>query len=165
MHIYGKNIAGEPIDIYKNVLLVASPDDYDGDGVPNTSDTCTFIVSSGLDVDQDGVDDACDGEILEAPIVAPPILTDDTGDNSNHSHEEYYDGSGSHDNRHEGSEHRQDKEHKPKSTHQTGHKPDKQGKPRSKNGHKKSPQSWVRPVIIFLTTTPLGIGILILLRL
>lgn len=100
IHIYGKNIAGEPIDIYKNVLLIASDDDYDGDGIANSQDQCTFVVPSGADSDHDSVDDACDSEILEAPPVVdpppeeddtrvpigvpePPITEDTTGENSN----------------------------------------------------------------------------------
>ncbi len=79
VHIYGKNIAGEPIDIYKNVLLVASDDDYDGDGITNSQDNCTFVTTSGVDADKDGVDDSCDSEILEAPpVVEPPTVEDDT---------------------------------------------------------------------------------------
>lgn len=75
VHIYGKNIAGEPIDIYKSVLLVASDDDYDGDGILNSQDQCTFINPVSVDSDQDGVDDACDSEILEAQPQppAPPV--------------------------------------------------------------------------------------------
>jgi hypothetical protein len=68
IHIYGKNIAGEPIDIYRTVLMVASDDDYDGDGIINNNDNCNFIVPSGADSDEDGIDDACDGEISETPI-------------------------------------------------------------------------------------------------
>lgn len=71
VHIYGKNIAGEPIDIYKSVLLVASDDDYDGDGILNSQDQCTFINPVSVDSDQDGVDDACDSEILEAQPQPP----------------------------------------------------------------------------------------------
>lgn len=77
IHIYGKNIAGEPIDIYKNVLLVASDDDYDGDGIANSQDQCTFITPSGIDSDQDELDDACDSEILEAPPVVEPLPEED----------------------------------------------------------------------------------------
>lgn len=69
IHIYGKNIAGEPIDIYKNVILIDSDIDYDGDGIANSQDQCTFITPSGIDSDQDELDDACDGEIAEAPPI------------------------------------------------------------------------------------------------
>jgi hypothetical protein len=79
VHIYGKNIAGEPIDIYKNVLLVASDTDYDGDGVTNSQDHCTFVSPSGVDSDKDDVDDSCDIEILEAPpVLNLPMPEDDT---------------------------------------------------------------------------------------
>lgn len=72
IHIYGKNIAGEPIDIYKNVIVVSSDNDYDGDGVENEKDTCTFVTPSGFDTDKDGVDDSCDSEILEDPTIVEP---------------------------------------------------------------------------------------------
>ncbi|MCB9822861.1 SGNH/GDSL hydrolase family protein [Candidatus Nomurabacteria bacterium] len=79
VHIYGRNIAGEPIDIYKNVLIVAGDIDYDGDGVANSQDNCNFVSPSGVDSDKDGIDDSCDSEILEAPpVVEPPTVEDDT---------------------------------------------------------------------------------------
>lgn len=79
VHIYGRNIAGEPIDIYKNVLIVAGDIDYDGDGVANSQDNCNFVSPSGVDSDKDGIDDSCDSEILEAPpVVEPPTVDDDT---------------------------------------------------------------------------------------
>ncbi len=67
LHIYGTNVAGEPIDIYKTIYVAASGDDYNGNGITNDSDPCVFVDASGQDFDQDGVDDACDGIISEAP--------------------------------------------------------------------------------------------------
>lgn len=72
VHILGNNIVGEQVDLYKDVFVVASEEDYDGDGVPNSTDKCQFVEVSGLDVDQDGVDDACDPLIDKAPVVEPP---------------------------------------------------------------------------------------------
>jgi len=69
LHIYGTNIAGEPVDIYKTVYVAASGNDYNGNGIPNVSDLCVFVDASGQDYDQDGIDDACDGNITEAPVV------------------------------------------------------------------------------------------------
>ncbi|MBP9738582.1 SGNH/GDSL hydrolase family protein, partial [Candidatus Saccharibacteria bacterium] len=72
VHIFGKNIAGEQIDIYKDVTVIASDTDYDGDGVLNADDKCIFVTPSGIDTDKDGVDDACDSLISEAPAPPPP---------------------------------------------------------------------------------------------
>jgi hypothetical protein len=69
IHITGQNIAGEPIDYYQTVIVSGPADDVDGDGIPNSTDPCSFLDASGTDVDQDGIDDACDGTIGEAPAV------------------------------------------------------------------------------------------------
>lgn len=78
LHFFGANLAGEKIDIFKNVYVAASPDDYDGDGVHNSLDPCFFIEPSGQDFDQDRIDDACDGVITEPPdpITSPPAETE-----------------------------------------------------------------------------------------
>ncbi|MBI2592224.1 hypothetical protein HYW36_01985 [Candidatus Saccharibacteria bacterium] len=67
LHIYGTNLAGDSIDVYKSIYVGASSSDYDGDGIPNSSDNCVFIAPSGQDYDQDGIDDACDDVISEPP--------------------------------------------------------------------------------------------------
>lgn len=70
LHVYGKNIADEPIDIYKTIYVATSQDDLDGDGLANVVDPCSFTDSSYQDYDQDGIDDACDGDIGAAPTLA-----------------------------------------------------------------------------------------------
>lgn len=72
LHVYGTNIADENVDIYKDVYVAASEDDFDGDGVDNSSDPCFFIEPSGQDYDQDGIDDACDGTLNQPPPPAEP---------------------------------------------------------------------------------------------
>lgn len=75
LHVYGTNIAGEAIDIYKTIYVAANGDDYNGNGVSNNNDPCVFVDASGVDYDQDGVDDACDGIIAEAPPALPtPVV-------------------------------------------------------------------------------------------
>lgn len=77
LHIYGTNLASETIDIYKIVYLAASENDWDGDGIPNSSQACIVGDASGQDYDQDGIDDACDGNIGEAPTPPPaPVVPD-----------------------------------------------------------------------------------------
>ncbi|MFO0971767.1 MAG: hypothetical protein U0520_05485 [Candidatus Saccharimonadales bacterium] len=55
--------------MYKYITVVASQDDYDGDGELNATDVCQFIDPEGVDEDQDGTDDACDGYIGDAPAA------------------------------------------------------------------------------------------------
>ncbi|MFA5004437.1 MAG: GDSL-type esterase/lipase family protein [Candidatus Saccharimonadales bacterium] len=76
LHLYGKDIFGNPLDVQESVYLEASATDYDGDGIPNISDSCQTIPNSGHDVDQDGIDDACDPIIGAAP---PVVLGNVTG--------------------------------------------------------------------------------------
>lgn len=85
LHLYGKNIFGDPIDIQTTVYVGASATDYDGDGIPNASDSCSSLPNSGYDADEDGIDDACDPVIGSAPVtpVTPPAGTNiDTTDQS-----------------------------------------------------------------------------------
>ena len=67
IHIYGKDINGNPIDIYKPILIIGPTNDIDGDGVLDNIDPCLFVSSSGIDADKDGTDDACDDEITRPP--------------------------------------------------------------------------------------------------
>ncbi len=69
LHVYGTNLAGQPVDIQKTVYVAVNADDYDGDGVPNSASSCLLLPASGQDVDQDDVDDACDPDIRPAPAV------------------------------------------------------------------------------------------------
>ncbi|HEX7368637.1 MAG TPA: SGNH/GDSL hydrolase family protein [Candidatus Saccharimonadales bacterium] len=72
IHIYGPNVAGQQVDIYKVVYVAANVDDYNGDGVPNSADQCLVVPLSGQDVDRDGIDDACDPVIDDAPSRGYP---------------------------------------------------------------------------------------------
>jgi lysophospholipase L1-like esterase len=63
LHLYGKNYTGEDTDIYKTVFVAYSPEDYDGNGIPNTQEPCLVFGASAQDEDQDGTDDACDGTV------------------------------------------------------------------------------------------------------
>ena len=75
LHIYGTNVAGEPLDIYKTVYVAVNGDDYNGNGILNDSDPCVFVDASGQDTDQDGIDDACDGNITNPPPPPAPATT------------------------------------------------------------------------------------------
>lgn len=55
---------GESITLWKIVEVRSEdPNDYDGDGIPNDHDHCTYIDPLGIDTDRDGIDDGCDPEI------------------------------------------------------------------------------------------------------
>jgi hypothetical protein len=74
LHLYGKNTANEDIDIQTVVYVV----DENGRAF---SGSCQIVPDSGEDYDKDGVDDACDGNITEPPVVVttnPIPNTDDT---------------------------------------------------------------------------------------
>jgi hypothetical protein len=67
IHAY-TTVNGENTDYYQPVYVVASKDDIDGDGVLNANDSCEFIEPSGVDEDEDGVDDSCDGVMNETAV-------------------------------------------------------------------------------------------------
>jgi hypothetical protein len=66
--VTGDNQDGEPVDVTQPVYVPASDNDADGDGIPDTSDTCPGAINSGQDSDQDGIDDTCDGFIGPPPV-------------------------------------------------------------------------------------------------
>ena len=72
------DISGNTVERYQFVYIAASDDDWDGDGLSNTNDRCIIIRQSGVDQDNDGVDDACDDEYVKTAAVSsePSIQTD-----------------------------------------------------------------------------------------
>jgi lysophospholipase L1-like esterase len=67
MDLYGTDLTGQQVDIYKTVYIAGSPNDLDGDGIPDNQDPCVGVPASDNDADQDGIDDACDGFIGAPP--------------------------------------------------------------------------------------------------
>lgn len=63
LHLYGKNSSGEDVDLYQTVYVA-------GDSLQGE---CVIVPDSGEDVDQDEVDDACDGFIDEPPLAVEPV--------------------------------------------------------------------------------------------
>lgn len=61
--IIGINQIRQTVDLSQPIYVVASDSDADGDGIINTNDSCPLAVNSGIDSDQDGIDDVCDGFI------------------------------------------------------------------------------------------------------
>lgn len=81
LHVRGVNVQNEPVDIMKLVYVAATADDFDGDGTPNTNETCLLVEPANIDYDQDGIDDACDGAIGEPPeIILPPVVDEPPAD-------------------------------------------------------------------------------------
>lgn len=76
IHLYTQDSSGENLDITQVVYVAASQTDYDGDGIPNTVDSCPLVKNTGLDTDGDGVDDACDGDT--AAVAAPASTAQDS---------------------------------------------------------------------------------------
>ena len=63
LHLYGENLAGEPIDIQKVIYVAAHADDFDGDDIANAADTCLDIAQS----DDEGICEEAEPS---------PVLTD-----------------------------------------------------------------------------------------
>ncbi|MCA9328752.1 hypothetical protein KC959_03200 [Candidatus Saccharibacteria bacterium] len=76
IHAYGVNKTGNKVHYYQQVMIASSDDDFDGDGVPNDIDSCSTITNIFVDEDNDGIDDACDSDVI--PIVDPPPPPDDS---------------------------------------------------------------------------------------
>jgi lysophospholipase L1-like esterase len=73
LHIVGTRRSGEqPIDLYQSIVVAADADDYDGDGISNADDTCQFVAPSGIDSDNDDIDDACEGDLRPHTKPASP---------------------------------------------------------------------------------------------
>lgn len=70
LHIFGTNVDGQAIDIYRTINVGYSATDFDGDGINDDVDECNLPLSEE-DLDEDGLDDACD------PVIGDPVLPDD----------------------------------------------------------------------------------------
>ncbi len=54
---------GQSVDYYQPILLAQFADDFDGDEIGDLEDSCPIVSNLFIDVDEDGVDDTCDGVI------------------------------------------------------------------------------------------------------
>jgi len=67
LDITGTNVAEQPVDVYQAIAIGNVPNDFNGDGSADSAASCVLTGPSNHDIDQDGVDDACDDTIGRAP--------------------------------------------------------------------------------------------------
>lgn len=67
IHIFTTNFAGEAEDLYQTILITGQDGDINGNGVTDSQDKCGFTAQSNMDIDHDGIDDACDGDLATPP--------------------------------------------------------------------------------------------------
>ncbi|HET6864139.1 MAG TPA: SGNH/GDSL hydrolase family protein [Candidatus Saccharimonadales bacterium] len=67
LHLLGINLMGQSVDIFKVIYVAESRDDLEGNGTVDSSQQCVLVEPVGQDFDQDGIDDACDGQISLPP--------------------------------------------------------------------------------------------------
>ena len=69
----GTTYSGDPIDYLQIVLVKGQdPEDVDEDNIKDSNDPCLFVTASRLDVDADGIDDACDPNLDDKPTTPSP---------------------------------------------------------------------------------------------
>lgn len=63
IHLYGQNLVNQPIDIFKIIHV----QNQDGSCPELNNSSCGLLPMSGIDIDKDTIDDACDPLIAEPP--------------------------------------------------------------------------------------------------
>lgn len=64
LHLIGQTYSGEAVDYYQFIEVRGQNDnDIDDNGVLDTRQQCLYMQESGLDIDSDGIDDACDPDL------------------------------------------------------------------------------------------------------
>lgn len=53
LHVFGQNIVGQPVDIYKSVYIASNRVDYDGDGIANITDAQPLVSNERKSPDLD----------------------------------------------------------------------------------------------------------------
>jgi hypothetical protein len=70
LHVYGQNIANQPVDIFKTIEITDDAGDCNNDGSTDVTGVCGSLPPSGMDADRDGTDDACDALIADPPTYS-----------------------------------------------------------------------------------------------
>ncbi len=75
LHVLGRTVTGQTIDLYQRIYAIGPAGDLDNNGTPDTNQACLLVTPSGQDQDSDGVDDACDPDLYTVPSdsVAPDV--------------------------------------------------------------------------------------------
>lgn len=74
--VTGTDQSGQPVDVTQTVFVPTSDTDADGDGTPDSADSCPTVVNSGVDEDHDDIDDSCDGDLNTArPLTVAAATT------------------------------------------------------------------------------------------
>lgn len=82
LHAYATALSGEKIDLYQPLLVVGPEGDRDEDGIADSTDPCFLVQPAGVDRDQDGTDDACDGYVSELKTLPTNLYRARNGDNT-----------------------------------------------------------------------------------
>lgn len=70
LDVTGKTQTDEPLTLFQPIYVPKHDYDFDGDDHHNESDSCLWAVNSGVDTDNDGIDDVCDA-FINTPPSAP----------------------------------------------------------------------------------------------
>lgn len=84
LNITGQSLTGENISISDSTYVNQSSTDFDGDGNANTTAGCNYYQSSGVDADEDSIDDACDGFVGIPPMYRARNGVTANGENSSY---------------------------------------------------------------------------------
>lgn len=77
----GPGQSGNPVTVIEVIYVHDSPEDYDGDGIPNNHDSCPLVVNVNVDQDHDNLDDACDSSIAALDPIQPADKTSPVAEN------------------------------------------------------------------------------------
>lgn len=64
LYAVANTLDGREVEYYQSFVKSYSADDFDGDGILNSDDSCGVVPNSNIDADRDGLDDACDITIV-----------------------------------------------------------------------------------------------------
>lgn len=70
LRIVGQNAANQPIEVVKEVYITSETGDCNNNGTPDDTEPCGILPPAGVDIDRDGIDDACDGAIGKPPTYS-----------------------------------------------------------------------------------------------
>lgn len=73
LHAIGKDVNNNDVDMYQTIYVAASTDDYNGNDIPNSEDQCLIVPMSGVDSNNNGIDDACDPDLGPTPTTTASL--------------------------------------------------------------------------------------------